>query len=170
MRSGADSEMTSGFEGPEVDVIKQAPGMRATGQTALASAELYVIIDLPKKAPPDKPANVPMRGIEPAGMTVRDELSIVEGRMFQFGTNEVIVGRGANGQFVGTERRRHDRVGHRTAGRWSASSKPTARVAETEIWCDARDAAGRLPARQHLSSRCWRGSIRRTRSPCSATG
>ena len=71
MRSGADSEMTSGLVGPEVDVIKQAPGISRDGQTAQASAELYVIIDLPKKATPDKPANVPMRGIEPAGMSVR---------------------------------------------------------------------------------------------------
>ena len=28
MRSGADSEMTSGLGGPEVDIIKQAPGLR----------------------------------------------------------------------------------------------------------------------------------------------
>ena len=66
MRSGADSEMTSGLGGAEVDVIKQAPGMRRDGQTALASAELYVIIDLPKKST-NTAANVPMRGIEPHG-------------------------------------------------------------------------------------------------------
>ncbi len=50
MRSGADSEMTSGLGGPEVDVIKQAPGLRREGQSPLSSAELYVIIDLPKKS------------------------------------------------------------------------------------------------------------------------
>ena len=33
MRSGADSEMTSGLGGPEVDIIKQAPGIRREGQT-----------------------------------------------------------------------------------------------------------------------------------------
>ena len=33
MRSGADSEMTSGLDGHEVDVIKQAPGIRRDGQT-----------------------------------------------------------------------------------------------------------------------------------------
>ena len=76
MRSGADSEMTSGLEGPDVDIIKQAPGINRDGRGTQASAELYVIIDLPKKAIPDKPANVPMRGIEPTGMTVRQEASI----------------------------------------------------------------------------------------------
>src|SRR5512134_3173966 len=85
MRSGADSEMTSGLSGPEVDVIKQAPGVRRNDQAALASAELYVIIDLPKIST-DPPANVPMRGIEPTAPEVREEVSIVEGRMLEFGT------------------------------------------------------------------------------------
>ena len=64
MRSGADSEMTSGLGPTEVDIIKQAPGLRRDGQTAVASAELYVIIDIPKIGT-NSPANVPVRGIEP---------------------------------------------------------------------------------------------------------
>ena len=140
-RSGADSELTSGLGGPEVDVIKQAPGISRAGQSAQISAELYVIIDLPKKATPDKPANVPMRGIEPAGMTVRQELSIVEGRMFQFGTNEVIVGKGAHGQFVGLN------VGDTVVSgqnRWQVVGifEADGAVAETEIWCDTRALQG----------------------------
>jgi putative ABC transport system permease protein len=141
MRSGADSELTSGLGGPEVDIIKQAPGISRDGQNAHASAELYVIIDLPKKGTPDKPANVPMRGIEPAGMSVRQELSITEGRMFQFGTNEVIVGRGAQGQFVGLN------VGQTIVSgqnRWQVVGvfEADGAVAETEIWCDARALQG----------------------------
>jgi putative ABC transport system permease protein len=141
MRSGADSELTSGLGGAEVDVIKQAPGMSREGQHPLASAELYVIIDLPKKAMPDKPANVPMRGIEPAGTTVRRELSIVEGRMFQFGTNELIVGRGANNQFLNLN------VGDTivsSQNRWPVVGifEADGAVSETEIWCDARALQG----------------------------
>src|SRR5262249_38476314 len=93
MRSGSDTELTSGIDGTEARIIKEAPGIRYEGSNALASAELYVIIDLPKKSSPDSPANVPMRGIEPAGMQTREEFSLIEGRMFRFGTNEVIVGR-----------------------------------------------------------------------------
>jgi putative ABC transport system permease protein len=48
MRSGADSEMTSGLGGSQVDIIKQAPGIRRDGQAAVAAGELYVVIDLPK--------------------------------------------------------------------------------------------------------------------------
>jgi len=141
MRSGADSEMTSGLSAPEVDIVKQAPGIRRDGQTPLASAELYVIIDLPKKATPETPANVPMRGIEPAGMRVRDEVSLIEGRMFQFGTDEVIVGRGARGQFASLE------VGNEVVSgqnRWRVVGvfEADGGVAESEIWCDARSLQG----------------------------
>jgi putative ABC transport system permease protein len=136
MRSGADSEMTSGLGGAEVDVIKQAPGIRRDGQTAIASAELYVIIDLPKKST-NSPANVPMRGIEPTAMQVRSDASIVEGRMFEFGTNEIVVGRGANSQFAGLTVGNEVKSGQnvwRVVGVFEADGG----VAETEIWCDAR--------------------------------
>jgi putative ABC transport system permease protein len=141
MRSGADSEMTSGLDGPDVDVIKQAPGTRRDGQTALASAELYVIIDLPKKSAPDASANVPLRGIEPSGMSLREEVSIVEGRMLNFGTTEVIVGRGANGQFIGLD------VGSTVVSgqnQWQVVGvfEADGGVAESEIWADARTLQG----------------------------
>src|SRR5688572_1818816 len=141
MRSGADSEMTSGLSASEVDIVKQAPGLRRDGQAPLASAELYVIIDLPKKATPEAPANVPMRGIEPAGMRVREEVSLIEGRMFEFGTNEVIAGRGANGQFANLE------VGNEIVSgqnRWQVVGvfEADGGVAESEIWCDTRTLQG----------------------------
>jgi putative ABC transport system permease protein len=141
MRTGADSEMTSGIGGQDADIIRQAPGIRREGQTALASAELYVIIDLPKKATPDAPANVPLRGIEPTGVTVREEVSIVQGRMFEFGTTEVIVGRGASGQFVNLE------VGNTIVSgqnQWQVVGvfEADGGVAESEIWADARTLQG----------------------------
>jgi putative ABC transport system permease protein len=137
MRSGADSELTSGILGEHGEIIKQAPGIRRNGQVALASAELYVILDIPKKATPDAQANVPMRGIEQMGMTVREEVSIVEGRMLEFGTNEVIVGRGASGQFVNLD------VGSTIVSgqnRWQVVGvfEADGGVAETEVWADAR--------------------------------
>ncbi len=94
MRSGADSEMTSGFGGTEADIIKQAPGLRRDDNRPAASAELYVLVDLNKRST-GTPANVPLRGVEPTALQVRDEVHLVEGRMFQFGTNEAIVGRSA---------------------------------------------------------------------------
>ena len=141
MRSGADSEMTSGVTGAEVDIINQAPGVKRDGRTAVTSAELYVIVDLPKKSTPDSAANVPMRGIEPTAMALRPEVSIIDGRMFRFGTNEVIAGRGASGQFVNLN------VGDTVVSgqnRWDVVGifEADGAVAETEVWCDARTLQG----------------------------
>ncbi|MDO8677155.1 MAG: ABC transporter permease [Acidobacteriota bacterium] len=136
MRSGADSEMTSGLSGAEVDVIKQAPGLRRDGQTPVASAELYVIIDIPKIST-NTSANVPMRGVERTVMSVRSDVSIIDGRMFEFGTNEIVVGRGASGQFAGLTLGNEFRSGQDTwkvVGLFEADGG----VSETEIWCDSR--------------------------------
>jgi len=136
MRSGADSEMTSGLGPTEVDVIKQAPGLRRDGQTATASAELYVIIDSPKIGT-NSPANVPVRGVERTATAVREEFSILEGRMFEFGTTEVVVGRGASVNFQGLT------VGNTIVSgenRWQVVGifETDGSVAETEVWIDAR--------------------------------
>jgi putative ABC transport system permease protein len=136
MRSGADSEMTSGLGPTEVDIIKQAPGLRRDGQTPIATAELYVIIDIPKIGT-NTPANVPMRGVEPTAPAVREEFSIVEGRMFEFGTNEVIVGRGANVNFQGLTVGNTIQSGQ---NKWQVVGvfETDGSVAETEIWVDSR--------------------------------
>jgi putative ABC transport system permease protein len=136
MRSGADSEMTSGLGAPEVDIIKQAPGLRREGQTAIATAELYVIIDIPKIGT-NSPANVPMRGVEPTATAVREEFSITEGRMLQFGTNEVVVGRGAVVNFQGLTLGSTIHSGQNT---WQVVGifETDGSIAETEIWCDSK--------------------------------
>ena len=61
-----------------------------------------MIVDLNKRST-GTAANVPLRGVEPVAMQVRDEVQVVDGRMFQFGTNEAIVGRAANRQFTGVD-------------------------------------------------------------------
>ena len=136
MRSGADSEMTSAIGGPDVDVIRQAPGIRLEGNRPLVAADLYVIVDLNKRSS-GTPANVPLRGIEPAALQVRDEIKIVDGRTFRFGTNEAVVGRSANRQFAGVDVGSEFRSGELTlkiVGQFTSGGS----VAETEIWCDSR--------------------------------
>ncbi|NKI36211.1 ABC transporter permease [Wenzhouxiangella sp. XN79A] len=96
MRSGAGSELESGLEGEQVRLIAQAPQLR------LVSPEVYVIIDL-TKATTGTSANVPLRGVAPEAVEIRSDLELVEGRMFEPGRRELIVGEGAAGQFVGLE-------------------------------------------------------------------
>jgi len=81
-------------------------------------------------------ANVPMRGVEAAALQVRDKLSIIEGRMFDWGKNEVIVGQGAAQEFAGLNVGNKILVGRNewlVVGRFSAAGG----MAESEIWTDA---------------------------------
>jgi putative ABC transport system permease protein len=136
MRAGADSEMVSGINGTEADVIRQAPGVQRDGNRPIASAELYVLVDLNKRST-GTAANVPLRGVEPAALQVRDEVQIVSGRMFQFGTNEAIVGQAAARQFAGVDLGSSFKSGELTltiVGVFTAGGS----VAETEIWADTR--------------------------------
>jgi putative ABC transport system permease protein len=136
MRAGADSEMTSNIGGEEADIIKQAPGLRRDGNRPMASAELFVLLDLNKRST-NTAANVPMRGVEPVALQVRDDVHLVEGRMFQFGTNEAIVGRAANRQFTGVDLGSEFSSGNLTikiVGIFESAGS----VSETEIWCDSR--------------------------------
>jgi putative ABC transport system permease protein len=102
LRTGADTEMVSGLGHEETRIIADAPGVARDGQGPLASAELFVIINLPKRTT-GTDANVPLRGVGPAALQVRDNVKIIRGRMFGWGRNEVIVGQGAAQEFGGLD-------------------------------------------------------------------
>lgn len=115
--------------------MADAPGLARTAEGPLSSAELFVIINLPMKAS-GTDANVPMRGVEKAAFQVRDQVKIVEGRMLEWGRNEVIVGVGARSQFVGLEPGGKVKIGQYewpVVGVFSAGGG----TAESEIWSDA---------------------------------
>ena len=99
LRSGADSEMTSGLSREEVRLVADAPGVARGADGPLASAELFVMINLPKRST-GTDANVPLRGVEKAAIAVRGDIRMVEGRKFEAGRNEVIVGAGAARAFL----------------------------------------------------------------------
>lgn len=136
MRSGATSELTSGLGREAVDLIKGSAGVarNAAGQP-IASAEILVIADLPKRGVGTL-ANAPIRGVQPGAFELRPEVQIVEGRGFTPGPRELVVGRGAASQFEGLE------VGARLAFRdadWTVVGIFTANgsVHESELWGDA---------------------------------
>jgi putative ABC transport system permease protein len=136
MRNGSESEMTSGLTGPETDIVKEAPGLAQDNHRPLAAAEMYVIVDLDKRST-GTPANVPIRGIEPASLQIRNEAKIVDGRMLQFGTNEAVVGRSALRQFSGIDlgsEYSSKQLSLKIVGVFAANGS----VGESEIWCDVR--------------------------------
>jgi putative ABC transport system permease protein len=135
LRSGADSEMVSGFLREDTRTIADAPGLARSDKGPLASAELFVIINLPKRST-GTDANVPLRGVEEEAFKVRENFKIVEGRRFEPGKDEVIVGIGAAGQFAGLEIGNKIKAGRYewpVVGIFSAGGG----TAESEIWTDA---------------------------------
>ena len=136
MRSGADSEMTSGLSGEHARLITEKPGIATDGGVPVASPELLVIVNYPlRRSGTD--ANVPLRGVESHAFAVHSNVRIVEGRTFIPGKNEVIAGRAATRQFtglnVGATVRWGDNEWH-VVGVFEAAGS----AAETEIWCDAK--------------------------------
>jgi putative ABC transport system permease protein len=136
LRAGSDTEMSSGLELEHTRIIKDAPGVARAADGPLASAELFVVVDVPKRTT-GTDANVPLRGVEPAAFAVRPAVEIVEGSRFREGRNEVIVGRAAAREFAGLEVGNHLRWGEST---WEVVGVFTAdgAVYESEIWADAR--------------------------------
>jgi putative ABC transport system permease protein len=136
LRSGADSEMVSGLDRNQTRVIADSPGVAHTASGPLSSAELFVIINVPKRST-GLDANVPLRGVEAAALQVRDNVKIVQGRMFEWGKNEVLVGSGAVREFAGLEVGSKIKVGRYewpVVGIFSANGG----VSESEIWTDAK--------------------------------
>jgi len=162
MRGGADSEMTSGLAGDAVEIMKQAPGIRREAQRPAFSPELYVMVDLPKRST-QTPANVPLRGVTEEVLKVRYDAKIVEGQMLTFGTNEIVAGRAAAGQFMGLAVGSTLTTGQATwkvVGIFEAGGS----VSETELWGDAHTLQGAF--RRNNS---YQSALARLETPASYT-
>ena len=136
MRSGADSEMTSGMTGDHARIIQDKPGIARDAEGPLASPELFVIVDHPlQRSGTD--ANVPLRGVTPRAFKVHTNVKIVEGRAFEPGRNEIVAGRAASRQFKGLTTGSSVKWGEtewQVVGIFEAGGS----AAESELWCDAK--------------------------------
>ena len=133
MSSGSE-EMASSLSRESVQLVKDAPGIRQGEHGPLGSAELFVIVNHPKKSTRTT-ANVALRGIEPSGFEVRRQVRIVEGRSFEPGRNEIVVGRAAARQFEALEVGRSVKWG---ANAWTIVGvfEASGSIWESELWCD----------------------------------
>ena len=66
----------------------------------LVTSEILVLINQPKRVD-NEPSNVPVRGVSNMSMTIRPEFKLLEGRMWQPGTSEIIAGTKVADNFVG---------------------------------------------------------------------
>jgi putative ABC transport system permease protein len=136
LRDGSDAELSSSVTREQAPLLASLPGVARDGEgRPLASAELVVMVDLPRKGE-SEPNNVPFRGVQPAAFAIRDEVRLVEGRYFERGVREVIVGRKAARQFAGLEV--GSRIGFRDSD-WAVVGifETGGDVHESEIWADA---------------------------------
>ncbi|HEX7027576.1 MAG TPA: FtsX-like permease family protein, partial [Gammaproteobacteria bacterium] len=127
----------SGLSHEQTQLIADAPGVARDGNNiAIASAELFVIVDIPKKKT-NTAANVPLRGVQEQAFNVRDNIKIVEGRMFSPGKNELIVGRAAQSQFANLDVGDTIKFGQ---SEWTivGAFEDGGSVSESELWCDVR--------------------------------
>ena len=135
LRGGATDEMGSYFGQEEARIITDAQQIVRKDGNAVASAELYAIVDVPLKRT-GTGANVPLRGVGANATDLRQDFELVGGRMFTPGTYEVIVGRGALAEFAGLEIGGaviSGAIEWRVVGHFEDSGS----VAESEIWTDA---------------------------------
>jgi putative ABC transport system permease protein len=136
MRSGSTSELNSGLSNEQTLIIANAPGVLKDGDKTIMSAELYVITDVKKRSNLGD-ANVPFRGVQTGAFEVRDNVRIAEGRMFEPGMNEIVVGLAAQREFVGLDVGDTVRFGQtewNVVGSFDAGGS----VSESELWTDVR--------------------------------
>ena len=160
LRGGANGELASFLERASVTQIKQDPAIaRGTDGLPVASAELIVITEVPRKGERSG-ANVSLRGVEPAGFTLRPELKLLEGRRFTPGLRELMVGKGAYTQFDGLQ------VGSRLKFRGSywqvVGVFETGDAHDSELWADletVQSAFGRSGASSVVARLAYRDAL-----------
>jgi putative ABC transport system permease protein len=97
--------------------------------------ESLVVMELSKRGT-GIDANVPLRGVDQSAMMVHQKVRIVQGRDFEGGRNEVIVGQGAASEFAGLDLGATLRMGKehwKIVGIFTAAGG----IEESEIWADS---------------------------------
>jgi len=101
VRRSATSEVQSFLAREQTRTIATSSEVAAgLDGVPLAGAETVAIINLPKRGT-GRPSNVQIRGASPHAMTLRPQVKLVEGRMWQPGSSEVVVGRAVASRFQG---------------------------------------------------------------------
>ena len=136
MRGGSGAELNSTVTRDQVNLLEVAPQLLKVDGKPILSAELYVIVDGIKKTTQTE-ANIPLRGLDIDGSKLRSGFQLVEGRMFEPGTNELIVGAGILREFDGFDLNQEVRFGKyswKVVGVFSTGGN----VFESELWADAK--------------------------------
>jgi putative ABC transport system permease protein len=143
--TGSGAEINSGFSSEAVRLLEEAPGIkRGPDGKPIVSPEVYVVVDAMRKVG-GSPSNISLRGVTSGAMSMRQGFTVTEGRMFEPGTNEMIVGVGVLREFTGFELDREVTFG---ASKWKVVGvfEVPGTVFDSELWAD-------LPVVQTLFNR-----------------
>src|SRR5690554_5429936 len=137
LRGGSAAEVMSVLDRESIVTVTQAPEIaRDADGRPLASAELVVAASLPiRGGTADEDGSVQIRGVGPEAWRVRPDMRIIEGRDFEPGRRELVVGKGARRQFEGLDPGSEVRLGSdiwMVAGVFESGD-----ALESEIWADA---------------------------------
>jgi putative ABC transport system permease protein len=126
---GAASEFNSSISLEQERVIAELSGVRhGVDGKLLLSPEYYIAVSLAD-------SSVTLRGVTLAGLRVRKNVKIVEGRAFREGTNEIVVGRQIRGLLGNPVAGQTLRIGDAS---WQVVGilDEDGSESESEIWCD----------------------------------
>jgi putative ABC transport system permease protein len=135
MRAGSPSEMMGGITLDSIKVIQDAPGIARGAEGPLVTQEVVGVVPIPLIST-GTDANVQIRGVSPNVLEIRKFVKIVQGRMFNSGVSEILVGKNASKTYSGlTVGNKIDMAG----GHWEVVGVFDAGGSsfDSEIWCDS---------------------------------
>lgn len=135
MRAGSPSEMMGGITLESIKVIQDAPGIARGSNGPLITQEVVGVMPVPLIST-GTDANVQIRGVSPNVLEIRKFVKIEQGRMFNPGLSEIVVGKNASKTYSGlTVGNKIDMAG----GHWEVAGVFDAGGSsfDSEIWCDS---------------------------------
>ncbi len=149
LRAGSQAETNSVIARDQAPLLTALPGIaKGADGKPLASPELSQVVNLPSMAD-GTDANVQFRGVGPAAWALRPGLKIVQGRKFQPGLREVVVGSGAQKQFRGLQLGKQLKLANQ---QWTVVGLfESGDSHDSELWADA-DVLGPAYQRQSYQS------------------
>lgn len=134
LRGGSSAELMSVMSRESITAIERAPEIARDGDgRPLASAEIVVSANVPRADGQD--GSVTLRGVGDMAWAVRPQLKLVEGRRFETGKRELVVGKGAQRQFSGLDPGKDVRLGNQV---WTVVGVfESGDAMDSEMWADA---------------------------------
>jgi putative ABC transport system permease protein len=136
MRAGSSSEMMGGITLDSIKVIQDAPGIARGSNGPLITQDVVGVMPIPLIST-GTDANVQIRGVSPNVLEIRKFVKISQGRMFNPGMSEIVVGTNASKTYSGlTVGNKIDMAG----GHWEVVGVFDAggSAFDSEIWTDSR--------------------------------